>query len=133
VSFVVNGLAKALTTKDTKVHEGIRFPARRVTARSSLAKAIRQLLFFMHLSPDLYSQTESPIFVTFHASLSQTRNSAFVFIAPQVLLIRAIDFFFQNFSNRAKKNNQLDTAPGSQYFLTHWQGQARGVDESSQR
>jgi len=52
-------------------------------------------------------------------ALSPSRKSAFVFIAAKVLLMHSIDFFFQNFSNRAKKNNQLDTALSSQYFLTH--------------
>jgi hypothetical protein len=42
---------------------------------------------------------------------------AFVFIVAKVLFIQSIDLFFQNFSNRTKKNNQLDTAAGSQYFV----------------
>jgi hypothetical protein len=65
---------------------------------------------------DPYSQTESLTFATCQFFVSQTRNSAFVFIAAKLLLIRSIDFFFQNFSNRTNKNNQLDTRPCSQYF-----------------
>ena len=34
----------------------------------------------------------------------------------ETMLIRGIDFFFQNFSNRRKKNNQLDSHVGTQYF-----------------
>lgn len=66
-----------------------------------------------------YSQTESPLFATSSFPFQQTGNSAFVFIVAKVLFIRPIDFFFQNFSDSRKKNNQLDTAPASQYFFSH--------------
>jgi len=79
----------------------------------------RKSSFPRHLRCDLYSQTESLIFATYDMPLSPSRKSAFVFIAAKVLFMHSIDFFFQNFSNRAKKNNQLDTALSSQYFLTH--------------
>src|SRR5215470_4487235 len=38
------------------------------------------------------------------------------FHCRKTLLICRIDFFFQNFSNRRKKNNQLDSHVGTQYF-----------------
>ena len=44
------------------------------------------------------------------------RQFALYFQHAETLFIQCIDFFFQNFSNRCKKNNQLDTPGGSPYF-----------------
>ena len=57
----------------------------------------------------LYSQTELDRFKIRRNFVSYPRYWPFVFIETGALLIRAIDFSFQNFSNRSKKNNQLDT------------------------
>jgi hypothetical protein len=66
-----------------------------------------------------YSQTEFLIFASSGLSPRKTSNSPFVFIGATVSFIRSIDFFSKNFSDRTKRNNQLDTRFGSQYFLSH--------------
>jgi hypothetical protein len=50
--------------------------------------------------------------------LGATVKLALCFHQTEVSFIASIDFSFQNFSNRSKKNNQLDTLFDTQYFFT---------------
>jgi hypothetical protein len=73
-----------------------------------------------------------PDAIVYHSSAKQIRqiyDSAFgnfrypklglCFHCRETLLIRRIDFFFQNFPNRSKKNNQLDTDVRRKYFANN--------------
>jgi hypothetical protein len=88
-----------------------------LAGHKTIAREIGESCFREIFRCALYSQSEFLIFASYNFSLSHARNSAFVFIAAKVLLIHPIDFFFQNFPNRTKKNNQLDRPSSSQYFF----------------
>ena len=92
--------------------DALKIPARR--AEYSLTESA---LSPFHAEPThSHSQTKSAKLVIRSQMALGSLSYSFVFIARKILLIVSIDFSFQNFPNRSKKNNQLDTLVRTQYF-----------------
>ena len=71
------------------------------------------------LPSTLHSQTELVVFAIHRRLRGMRCIGPFVFIKAELSFIAAIDFPFQNFSDDSKKNNQLDSTLGTQYFCNH--------------